>query len=46
MPIKCPKNFQSWQDDRHPYEIFFDQMYQAYLQEKHDNNEKDIFCFK
>jgi hypothetical protein len=42
MPIKCPKNFQSWQDDRHPYEIFFDQMYQAYLQEKHDNNEKDI----
>jgi len=43
MTIKYPEGMDfSYKDNRTEYEIFFDQMYQAYLQEKHDNNEKDI----
>ena len=44
MTIKHPEGIDfSYKDNRTEYEIFFDLMYQAYLQEKHDNNEsKDI----
>ena len=32
----------SWSDKRSPYEIFFDNMYQAYLLEKEAYNEQDV----
>ena len=32
----------SWSDKRSPYEIFFDNMYQAYLLEKEAYSEKDV----
>lgn len=32
----------SWSDDRSPYEIFFDNMYQAYLLEKEAYSEQDV----
>ena len=32
----------SWSDDRSPYEIFFDNMYQAYLLEKEAYGEQDV----
>jgi len=35
MAIKYPENIDfSWKDERLDYEVFFDQMYQAYLIEK------------
>ena len=32
----------SWSDKRSPYEIFFDNMYQAYLLEKEAYGEQDV----